>query len=120
MQNKFSHPYIALTFDDGPYGKATEKILDILKEKEVKATFFITGEHISEYSSVLQRIFREGHVIANHGYHHSPFLFLRSSKQIIENLKKCESAIFSELKIRPRFYRPSHGLIFPFTKKKIQ
>jgi len=117
---KKSSPPVALTFDDGPYGKVTEKILDILKEKVAFATFFITGEHISRYPSVLRRIFNDGHLIANHGFSHSPFLFLRTSKEILNNIKKGESAIYSELKMRPRFYRPPHGLILPVTKKKIQ
>lgn len=60
-----------LTFDDGPTSKCTEKILDILKEEEVKATFFVVGKHVKEYPDIVKREYEEGHYIANHGYNHN-------------------------------------------------
>ena len=60
-----------LTFDDGPTSKCTEKILDILKEEEVKATFFVVGKHVKEYPNIVKREYKEGHYIANHGYNHN-------------------------------------------------
>lgn len=60
-----------LTFDDGPTTKATEKILDILKEENVKATFFVVGKHVKGYPNIVKREYEEGHYIANHGYNHN-------------------------------------------------
>lgn len=60
-----------LTFDDGPTSKATGKILDILKEEDVKATFFVVGKHVKEHPELVKREYDEGHYIANHGYNHS-------------------------------------------------
>lgn len=60
-----------LTFDDGPTTKATGKILDILKEENVKATFFVVGKHVKEHPELVKREYDEGHYIANHGYNHN-------------------------------------------------
>ncbi len=60
-----------LTFDDGPTITATNKILDILKEENVIATFFVVGKHVKEYPELVKREYQEGHYIANHGYNHN-------------------------------------------------
>lgn len=59
-----------LTFDDGPDGKITPAMLDVLKEYGVKATFFVVGNKVDQYPSVLKRIMNEGHAIGNHTYYH--------------------------------------------------
>lgn len=61
---------IALTFDDGPHPYYTEQLLDGLKERGVKVTFFVTGEHAKMHPDVIQRMSGEGHVIGNHTYSH--------------------------------------------------
>lgn len=61
---------IALTFDDGPHPYYTEQILDGLKDREVKATFFITGQNAQEHPEIVKRIDEEGHIIGNHTYSH--------------------------------------------------
>ena len=61
---------IALTFDDGPHPKFTEQILDGLKERDVQATFFVTGEHAELHPDIIERMNKEGHVIGNHTYSH--------------------------------------------------
>lgn len=61
---------IALTFDDGPHPCYTEQLLDGLKERGVKATFFVTGEHAELHPEVIERMENEGHLIGNHTYSH--------------------------------------------------
>lgn len=61
---------IALTFDDGPHPYYTKQLLDGLKERGVKATFFITGQNAKEHPEIVKRIFEEGHIIGNHTYSH--------------------------------------------------
>lgn len=61
---------IALTFDDGPHPSYTEQLLDGLKKRGVKATFFVTGEHVSLHPDVIERMYEEGHLIGNHTYTH--------------------------------------------------
>lgn len=61
---------IAITFDDGPHPKYTPMLLDGLKDRNVKVSFFVTGEHVTEYPEILQRITEEGHLVGNHTYSH--------------------------------------------------
>lgn len=61
---------VAITFDDGPHPRYTEQLLDGLKERGVKATFFVTGEHASLHPDVIERMKEEGHLIGNHTYSH--------------------------------------------------
>lgn len=63
--------YVALTFDDGPSGRYTRRLLDGLLEREVKATFLLCGYRIKDYPDITQRIFDEGHEIGCHGYTHN-------------------------------------------------
>ena len=63
--------YVALTFDDGPSGRYTRRLLDGLWEREVKATFLLCGYRIKDYPDITQRIFDEGHEIGYHGYTHN-------------------------------------------------
>lgn len=62
-------PTVYLTFDDGP-GKLTPKVLDILREENVLATFFVLGEHVKQYPDAIKRMAEEGHSIGNHTYNH--------------------------------------------------
>lgn len=62
---------IAITFDDGPHPRYTEQLLDGLKARGVKATFFVTGEHASIHPEIIKRIKEEGHLIGNHTYKHT-------------------------------------------------
>lgn len=61
---------VALTFDDGPHQTCTPALLNGLKQREVKATFFLMGENIAGKEPLVQRMQAEGHLIGNHGYRH--------------------------------------------------
>lgn len=61
---------IALTFDDGPHPQFTEELLDGLKERGVRATFFVIGEHAELHPDIIKRMNEEGHVVGNHTYSH--------------------------------------------------
>lgn len=63
-------PRIAITFDDGPHPQYTQMLLEGLADRNVKATFFVTGEHVKEYPNIVQEIVKEGHLIGNHTYSH--------------------------------------------------
>ena len=82
-----------LTFDDGPSKNITPKILDILKEENVKATFFVVGKHIKEYPEITKRAFNEGHFIANHGYSHNNSKLYATSQSFIDEITKTDIAI---------------------------
>ena len=63
-------PYIAMTFDDGPDAKLTPRLLDILKERHIHATFFVLGERVRDHPEILQREIAEGHEVGNHSWDH--------------------------------------------------
>ena len=94
---------IALTFDDGPDAKYTPAILDTLKSRGVKATFFVVGRQADEYPNLLRRIIREGHEVGNHTYTHpnlsltSPFvakLEIVGTGRLIETIINRRTALF--------------------------
>lgn len=94
---------IALTFDDGP-SKETEKVLDLLKKYNAKATFFIWGERIRGRKKTIERIVKEGHEIGNHSYEHKRLAF-KSQDYIYRDLKKCDEQL-NNLKIKTNLFRP--------------
>ena len=82
-----------LTFDDGPSKGATPKVLDILKEEDVKATFFVIGKYVEERPELVKRAYDEGHYIANHGYSHSYSKIYASVDTVLDEYYNTESAI---------------------------
>ncbi|MCX7694951.1 MAG: polysaccharide deacetylase, partial [Caloramator sp.] len=84
-----------LTFDDGPSRDVTPKILDILKENDIKATFFVLGSMAKSNPELLKKIYENGHAIANHSYSHSYKKIYSSPDAMIEEIKETESIIKS-------------------------
>jgi peptidoglycan/xylan/chitin deacetylase (PgdA/CDA1 family) len=105
---------IALTFDDGPNEPFTSQVLDILKERGVKATFFLLGRNAMCFPEVCQRIIREGHVIGNHSYSHSRWLAFKTGRQIAKELVNSQAAIYKAGGIVPRLFRPPYGFWTPW------
>lgn len=93
---------IALTFDDGP-GVGTAKILDLLKQYGVKATFFSVGQMAGYHPALLDRIVAEGHVLANHSFDH-PMLSKLDDDQIFNEIKRTHKLIAPHLKPGARLY----------------
>lgn len=84
---------VYLTFDDGPSKDVTPQILDILKEYDVKATFFVLGARVELYPDILKREFQEGHYIANHGYSHKYSQIYQSKDTVFQEFADCEASI---------------------------
>lgn len=84
-----------LTFDDGPTANVTPKILDILKEKEVKATFFTLGKMVEAYPEMARRAVAEGHILANHSYAHDYKTIYASPQSLLDEIKKAEEVIIN-------------------------
>lgn len=82
-----------LTFDDGPTTKATSKILDVLKEEDVKATFFVVGKHVKENPELVKREYDEGHYIANHGYNHNNKLLYKDMESFRNEIVSTDAEI---------------------------
>lgn len=98
---------LALTFDDGPDGRFTGKILDILAEKSAKATFFVTGKNAVLFPTLLKRIHDEGHDIGNHTFSH-PDLAGVTNREIEVELNATQRILESQLGIHSIFFRPPY------------
>lgn len=101
-------PKIALTFDDGPSAAWTPALLDGLKERGVKATFFLIGENADKNPEIVKRMAEEGHLIGNHTYHHVELT------KVSENEARLELADTSAVIVRitgkePEYMRPPFG-----------
>lgn len=99
---------IALTFDDGPHPYYTEQLLDGLKERNVCATFFVTGEHAQLHPDIIERMSEEGHLIGNHTYSHMQ-LCSGSREAFKEELLKTNEIISGITGEEVIFVRPPYG-----------
>jgi cellulose synthase/poly-beta-1,6-N-acetylglucosamine synthase-like glycosyltransferase/spore germination protein YaaH/peptidoglycan/xylan/chitin deacetylase (PgdA/CDA1 family) len=100
---------LAITFDDGPDPRWTPKILDILKEKNVPATFFVIGLDASQWPQILKREYAEGHSIGNHTYTHPAFDEV-SPTQLRWELNLTQRLIGSTLGAKSILFRPPYGI----------
>jgi peptidoglycan-N-acetylmuramic acid deacetylase len=99
---------IYLTFDEGYENGYTSKILDTLKENNVKAAFFITGPYLNEHQDLVRRMVEEGHTIGNHTIHH-PSLPEKDDSQIEEEVLGLERAFNEKFGAKMKFLRPPKG-----------
>jgi len=110
VQHYGYHPgEVALSFDDGPDPTWTPKILDILKQKNVKATFMMIGSVAQENVGVMKRVVREGHEIGNHTYTH-PDISEISPRQLRLELNLTERLFAAKLGIQPLYFRPPYDI----------
>ncbi len=82
-----------LTFDDGPSPNITPKILDILQEENIKASFFVIGKKVKEQPNIVKRIYEEGHFIGNHSYSHDNSLLYKSKESFLSEIQKTDIEI---------------------------
>jgi peptidoglycan-N-acetylglucosamine deacetylase len=111
-------PYIAMTFDDGPHGTLTPKLLDLLAARHIKVTFFVLGECVEQHPDVLLRAAREGHEIGNHSWSH-PQLNKMSDDAVRSQLRRTDDAIKAVTGKRPTVFRPPYGALTSRQKKWI-
>lgn len=99
---------VALTFDDGPHPQYTLEMLAALKEKNVKATFFLLGEEVEKYPEIVKQIHQEGHVIGNHSYKHEQLSKL-TLEQACEQVDRTNRLIYDITGVYPSYLRPPFG-----------
>lgn len=110
---------MALTFDDGPSAN-TEKLLDAMKKRNIKVTFFVVGERLDEFSTLLKREYDEGHEIGSHTYNHMN-LGKADSASITENLQKTQNKMEEVLGVSlgSILVRPPYGSVSDTAKSTI-
>jgi peptidoglycan/xylan/chitin deacetylase (PgdA/CDA1 family) len=114
-----SKDFVSLTFDDGPHPVFTPKVLELLRQYNARATFFLIGKNAESHPEIVQDILRQGHVIGNHTYSHSnKFGFLGASKVIAE-LEHTDSVIEKISGFKMKMYRPAFGVTNPNIQKAL-
>ena len=101
--------YIALTFDDGPSGAITEKLLDGLAARNVKATFFLCGYRIETFPEIAQRMAEEGHELGLHSNRHD-YMQHMTKEEALDDLAECQSILTESTGVSARLFRPPGGL----------
>ncbi len=108
-----------LTFDDGPHPIATPKILAALRERNLKATFFLLGRNCRSYPDLVRRIIAEGHSIGNHTFSHMSLSFTEAS--LIRNeIQQAEEAIQAITGNGTQLFRPPYGHFGPRVAKTVR
>jgi peptidoglycan/xylan/chitin deacetylase (PgdA/CDA1 family) len=100
---------VALTFDDGPHPEGTPRVLEILAEHDVKATFFLVGEQVERRPALAAEIAAAGHVVALHAHRHRCQLRL-TRRQLAEDLERGAQAVASATGAEPELHRPPYGI----------
>jgi peptidoglycan/xylan/chitin deacetylase (PgdA/CDA1 family) len=99
---------IALTFDDGPNDVVTERLLDVLAQHNVRASFFLIGRYVRQRPQITRAIAASGHLVGNHTMTH-PWLAWQSSARIRQELTDCNNILEDTLGVPVRYFRPPHG-----------
>lgn len=99
---------VALTFDDGP-SMDTPAVLDALKERDAKATFFLVGREVERFPQIARRIAAEGHEVGNHSYTHPIYLF-RTGRETRRQLERTQDVIEQTTGVRAMLSRPPCGV----------
>lgn len=101
---------VAMTFDDGPHPTLTPKLLDLLKERRIRATFFMVGRNVARYPDIVKRVVDEGHEIGNHTWSH-PFLTKLGHSSVLRELDRTSEAVYKAVQRMPVTMRPPYGAL---------
>lgn len=102
--------FVAMTFDDGPHPRLTPQLLDMLKARRIRATFFLIGRNAARYPDLVKRIADEGHEIGNHSWSH-PYLSGLGTSSVLRQIDRTSEAIFRATNRMPVTMRPPYGAL---------
>lgn len=105
---------IAITLDDGPHPDITPRVLELLDEHRVKATFFCVGERVRRYPEIAREILHRGHAIENHSQRHIHNFSLLGPRGLMEEIGRAQESIAAITGVTPKFFRAPAGLRNPF------
>lgn len=111
---------IVLTFDDGPVSEHSAKLIELLDDFNVKATFFCVGEKVKANPEIIRLIHEKGHIIGNHTYYHSRYFDLFSSFRMINEINFTNNEIYKLIGKQPLLFRPPYGVTNPLLKKALR
>lgn len=107
---------IALTFDDGPHPTLTPRILNILAQYNIPATFFMVGQNVRNYPEAARAVIEAGHEVGNHTFSH-PHISNLGEKAIFDEIGRCEDALEELCEYRPHLLRTPQGALTPSLEK---
>ena len=114
-------PCVALTFDDGPDPETTPRVLDVLREKQVRATFFVVGKRAEQHPELVRRALAEGHLVENHTWSHSLLFCFLTPGRLRAEIEKCAETLQRIGGRRPRYFRSPvglrHALLRPYLRR---
>jgi peptidoglycan-N-acetylglucosamine deacetylase len=100
---------IALTFDDGPWPTYTAEVLDILKTNNIKGTFFVVGQNLKNFPDLGKRVVAEGHIIANHTWHH--WYHYMNPQAAAYEIDHTSEQIYQITGVKTNLFRPPGGIM---------
>lgn len=102
---------IALTFDDGPVPDRTSRVLEILRQRRCRATFFVVGYNVRRAPELVQRIVDDGHEIGNHSNEHPRGFAQLRFEQVTREFREADELLIDLVGFRPRLVRPPYGTL---------
>ncbi|MEG1511726.1 MAG: polysaccharide deacetylase family protein [Bacteroidales bacterium] len=117
---KINKPIIAITFDDGPNPVYTPKVLEVLRENNIKALFFCVGSMAKKYPNIVKQIIDEGHIIGNHSYSHSNFFPIFSKNKMKADMEQCSCVLEKITGEKTLLFRPPFGVTNPIVASAIK
>lgn len=119
-REKTDRKEVYLTFDDGPHPPETERVLDVLRERGAKATFFLIGSKVSGNEAVLRRMLEEGHALGLHTYSHAGTFPLLSFDKMLADVNEGKRAVESVAGKKISLFRPPFGVTNPTISKVVR
>ena len=114
---RLTYKTMYLTFDDGPSKENTDKVLDVLKEKNVKATFFVIGEYVRKYPDTARRIVEEGHTIGIHCDVHDYSIIYANPAAFIADFEKAYDTVYQITGVEAKLFRFPGGSVNAYNKQ---
>lgn len=119
-REKTDRKVVYLTFDDGPHPPETERVLDVLRERGARATFFLIGSKVSGNEAVLRRMLEEGHTLGLHTYSHAGTFPLLSFDKMLADVNEGKRAVESVAGRKISLFRPPFGVTNPTIAKVVR
>lgn len=119
-REKTDRKVVYLTFDDGPHPPETERVLDVLRERGARATFFLIGSNVSGNEAVLRRMLEEGHALGLHTYSHAGTFPLLSFDKMLADVNEGKRAVESVAGKKISLFRPPFGVTNPTISKVVR
>jgi peptidoglycan/xylan/chitin deacetylase (PgdA/CDA1 family) len=120
LQCTSSRPCVGLTFDDGPSEETTPRVLDILRDKDVRATFFVVGRQAERYPDLVRRMVEDGHAIGNHTYTHPPMFCFLTPSRLRWEVAHTQVTLSKLIGRQPSLFRSPVGLRHPFLAQTLE